>query len=326
MNLIRIPYLIWIKWQFLPQQQVVPAIMYWGRENFTNGGGDRGLCTPWFENFGSFVLKVQNVKGGVSKISALEIRIEGVIILTAKGLSRDYLITKTLKSLSNCAQLTVNMTGEEGCSIDVWIEGTLKLGKVYGKHFYYKTRQPMTWDRTAEYRWRLPGFPYPVIINDSRENNFVLNLTKDRYFFIGLSDMGHEQTWNWVDNTQCRTVDWNDSRCGFPNSDCPGAPIPWGNTYCVTYTDYGFNNWDYGEPNNGGGGCGQLNHRDENVAIINWHDKWEDAPAEPGQWGDGTWDNAERNCILEWNVIPSSEDIYGIFRQEYQEYSNQYPN
>jgi hypothetical protein len=312
-----------------PRAASSSSIMYWGRRNFTNGGGDEWICTPYLEQFGNFVLKVQNVNGGASKISALEVRIDGLLILTARGLSKDYLVTKTLRSaFSNCAHLSVNMTGDQGCAIDVWIEGTLKLGKVYGRHFYYETRQALLWNQTTDYRWRFPGFPYPVIINDTRENNFVLQLTKNRYFFIGLSDLGHEQTWNWVDDTPCRSVDWNESECGWPNLECPGAPIPWGNTNCVTYTDSGFNNWDYGEPNNGGGGCNQQNHRDENVAIINWHDKWEDVPTEPGEWGDGNvnWDSAERNCVLEWNTIPSSDVIYGIFRQEYPEYSDQYPN
>ncbi|MEI6048974.1 MAG: lectin-like protein [Bacteroidota bacterium] len=295
------------------------SIMYWGRQNFTNGSVVTGICTPYLENFENFVLKVQNVNGGAAKISTLEIRIGGVLILTAKGINRDYLVTKTLRSLSSCAQLTVNLAGDQGCSIDLWIEGTLKLGKVYGRHFYYKTRQPMTWDETNGYIGRLPGFPYPVIINDAKENNFVLNITKDRYFFIGLSDVNHEQIWNWVDGTKCRTVDWRTSSCGTPDPNCP-TPWGWGGTDCMIITDYGYNNWDNGQPNNGGGGCGQQYHRDENAAIINWNDKWEDVPTEPGNWGDGNWDNALRNCVLEWNVIPSSDDIYNIFRQEYPEY------
>jgi hypothetical protein len=308
--------------------------MYWGPRGFSKdyqGGswyGDDYMWTSWLENFENFVLKVVNT-GGASKISKLEVSIDNVVIITAKGLNRDYFATKTLRSpLTNGSHLEVLMEGDQGCSINVWIEGTIKLGKVYGRHYYYKTRQGRTWDETIGFCNNTYG--YPVIINDVKENNFVLNLANNRGFFIGLTDLNHDpQDWWWIDNTRCRTVNWNINRCGVPNSDCPqpappeGYPIPW-NQSCMVITDYGYNNWNEGEPNNGGGGCDSWqmeNHRDENVAVVDWNGKWSDVPTDPGYWDNGQWDNAMRNCVVEWDAIPSSGDIYKIFREDYPEYN-----
>lgn len=302
--------------------------MYWGVRGFSKdwpGGswyGEDYMWTSWLENFENFVLKVVNM-GGAAKISKLEVSIDNVVIITAKGLNRDYFATKTLRSLANGAHLEVRMEGDQGCSINVWIEGTIKLGKVYGKHYYYKTRQGRTWDETNGFCNNHSG--HLVIINDAKENNFVLNLANNRGFFIGLTDLNHgPQDWWWIDNTRCRTVNWNYNRCPDVNRDCPYSPMPWGNTGCEIITDYGFNNWNDGEPNNGGGGCEQQNHRDENVAVVDWNGKWSDVPTEPGYWDNGNYDNAMRNCVVEWDVIPSSGVIYDLFRDEYPEYNYPY--
>lgn len=306
---------------------------YW-EQSFNWGGSgswyaDSYIGTPYYENFGNFVLKVQNVNA--SKISKLEVSIDGVVIITAKGLARDYFVSKALRSLSNNAHLEVRVEGDQGCSIIVWIEGTVTLGKVYGKHFYYITRQGRTWDETKGFCNNHSG--HPVIINDARENTFLLNLSANtnRGFFIGLTDLDHgEQAWFWIDNTACRTVNWNFNRCGIPNAECPdpvNTPIPWGNPSCEIITDYGFNNWNDWEPNNGGGGCDEWQlqyHRDENVAVVDWNGKWSDVSTEPGPWGpEGGYDNARRNCAVEWDVVPTSQEKFNIFKEEYPEYPYQ---
>jgi hypothetical protein len=108
--------------------------------------------------------------------------------------------------------------------------------------------------------------------------------------------------------------------------------LPWGDEGCEYITDYGFNNWNEGQPDNGGGGCSQwqmLYHRDENVAVVDGNGKWSDISTEPGQWGpdeETQFDYAKRNCAIEWDVIPSSGVLYNLFREEYPWYSNQYPN
>jgi hypothetical protein len=320
-----------------PENKVAPPSLsgsssqrYW-EQSFNWGGsgpfyGESYIGTPWFENFGNFVLKVQNVNA--SKISKLEVSIDGVIIITAKGLARDYFASKSLRSLVNNALLVVRAEGDQGCSINVWIEGTVSLGKAYGKHFYYITRQWRNWDETNGFCNSHSG--HLVIINDARENDFLMNLSANtnRGFFIGLTDLNHgQQVWYWIDNTPCRTVNWNFNRCGIPNSECPdpvNTPIPWNNSWCTVITDYGFNNWNDGEPNNGGGGCNEeqiLYHRDENVAVVDWNGKWSDIATVPGQGCSNCgYDDARRNCAVEWNFIPTSQEIFNIFKEEYPGY------
>lgn len=296
----------------------------WGGSGFWYGEGYIG--TPWYENFGNFILKVQNVSA--SKISKLEVSIDGVVIITAKGLTRDYFASKALRSLANNAHLEVRAEGDQGCSVNIWVEGTISLGKVYGKHLYYITRQWRNWDETNGFCNNHSG--HPIIINDARENAFLLNLSANtgRGFFIGLTDLYYgPQVWYWIDNTKCRTVNWNINRCGIPNSDCPdpvNTPIPWNNSWCTVITDYGFNNWNENEPNNGGGGCDdwQLQyHRDENIAVVDANGKWSDIANLPGLSGpNGGYDDARRNCAVEWDIIPTTQEIFSIFKEEYPGY------
>lgn len=308
-----------------PRAASTATKMFAGPWNFGNGTGGAEINPPWFAHFGSFVLKVQNTKGGEAKISKLEVTIDGVVIITARGLARDYFASKALRSLKNGAHLVVRLEGDGGCEVKVWIEGILTVGKVYGRHLYYLTRQSMNW-------WDANGHSngndgHLVIINDARENNFLLTLAKDyeRYFWIGLTDNGYgEQHWYWVNNTQCRTVDWNDSQCGWP-FDPTSCPVPWnwwgGN--CMTFTDYGYNNWEGQEPNNGGGGCDQQNHRDENAAVFNWQGKWEDVTVDTYCWGpnpETDCDYSRRTFVIEWDFIPTSNVLNDIFRNDYPEY------
>jgi hypothetical protein len=309
-----------------PRAASTSTKMFAGPWYFGNGGaGDAWINPPWFANFGSFVLKVQNTRGGEAKISKLEVTIDGVVIITAKGLARDYFASKALRSLTNGSHLVVRLEGEGGCEVKVWIEGTLTIGKVYGRHLYYLTRQSMHWwDANGNSKWH-DG--HLVIINDARENNFLLTLAKDyeRYFWIGLTDEGYgEQHWYWVNNTKCRTVDWNDSQCGWPFNPqfCP-VPWNWNGGNCMIFTDYGYNNWEGQEPNNGNGGCDQVNHRDENAAVFNWRGKWEDVPIQPFDYGDGNFDNAMHTLVIEWDFIPTSTTLNDVFRNDYPEY--QYP-
>lgn len=295
-----------------PRAATTSTNMYWGPEWFSKDwpGGtwirNVGICTSYLENFGNFVLKVQNMNN-ISKISVLEIRINNVLILTAKGLAKDYFASKNLRSLSNCATLTVTMEGDQGCTVKVWIEGTFKgLGAAYGKHLYYKSVRNCfefgppnfnlnnNWYQNArEYCHWFGG--HLVIINNSRENDFVWNLCKNGGYFMGLSDFDQDQLWQWVDGTWCRIVNWNWTQC-------PGGPSQgWGD--CLIFTDYGYNNWHSGEPNNDGGGWG--------VAVFNEDGTWNDVAGGPG------------GFVIEWEFIPTSGIIHNLFTQEHPDY--QYP-
>ena len=193
------------------------------------------------------------------------------------------------------------MEGDQGCTIKVWIEGTFKgLGSVYGKHLYYKSVQNKDFWDANNYCGGFGG--HLVIINNAKENNFVSNLCKNGNYFMGLSDFNQEQVWRWVDGTLCRVVNWNWAQC-------PGGPSQGGGNECRLITDYGYNNWANGEPNN----CGGYNCEfAESIAVFNNDGTWNDIP--PGGQG---------NFVMEWEFIPTSGAIDNLFRQEHQDY--QYP-
>lgn len=294
------------------------AKMYWGPRDWGPGTYGEGICPPWYENFGNFVLKIQNISDPGAKISTLEVRIDNVLILTAKGLSRDYFAAKTLRSLSNCAQLSVLMNGDQGCRIRVWVEATFKgLGTAYGKHLYYKSVKQIgnfdpdrftpgidNFNKAREYcSW---FGDHLLIINNAKENDFVRNLCKNNQYLIGLSDIDREAQWIWVDWNLCRVLNWNSTQC--PD---PPLPLNQGNRNCVIIQDYGYNNWGTNQPDNWEGWNGELA---QNVAVINNDGTWEDRALENINW---------ISFVIEWEYIPNSIVIENLFRQEYPEY--QYP-
>lgn len=295
------------------------AKMYWGpREWWGPGTFNEWICAPWYDNFGNFVLKVQNISDAGAKITTLEVRIDNVLILTAKGLSKDYFAAKTLRSLSNCGQLYVLMDGDQGCRIRVWVEATFKgLGTAYGKHLYYRSVQQIgnlnpdefspgcdNFVKAREYCQQNGG--HLLIINNVKENDFVRNLFKNNQYLIGLSDINHESEWRWVDGNLCRVVIWNYTQC--PN---PPLPINYGNRDCTVVQDYGYNNWGDYQPDNWEGYNGELA---QNVAVINNDGIWDDRALENLNW---------ISFVMEWDFIPNSLVIENLFRREYPDY--QYP-
>lgn len=282
-----------------PRAASSPTKMYWGPQDI-DGPWAQEMCTGYYENFGNFILKVQNISEAGAKISTLEVRVANALIITAKGLSKDYFAAKTLKNLSNCAQLYVLIEGDQGCKVRVWVEATFKgLGTAYGKHLYYKSRQNKDWEDANNYCSDFNG--HLVKISDAKENNFVWNFCNHQAGTgIGLSDIDQNQVWKWADGTLCRVVNWN-------YAQCPGGPSQGGGSECILITDYGYNNWRIGEPNNCGGQDANGNCIDESFAIF------ED---------DGTWNDVPdfSNFIIEWDYIPNSIVIERLFRQEYPDY------
>ncbi len=49
-----------------------------------------------------------------------------MLVLSAKGLSRDYFVAKTLRNFPNGGNLDVQMTGDPGCSIKYGLQRLLK--------------------------------------------------------------------------------------------------------------------------------------------------------------------------------------------------------
>jgi len=160
--------------------------MYWGPSDWwwsANSGQE--ISTPWYDKFGGFVLKVQNVSDPGAKISTLEIKVDEVVIITARGLARDYFASKNLRNLRDRAILHVFMEGTGECHVRIWVEATFKgLGTAYGKHLYYKAHEIQSlrdweftpgicrFDMAREYCDQNGG-GHLLIINDAKENVFV---------------------------------------------------------------------------------------------------------------------------------------------------------
>ncbi len=312
-----------------PKAATTATKMYWGPRD-VNGGWGENICTPWYDHFGNFVLKVQNISEPGANISTLEIRINDVLILTAKGLSSKYFVTKSLRSLSQCANISVFMEGIQGCRIRIWIEATFKgLGTVYGKHLYYKAQEIGSldpndftpgcnrYDMAREYCQQNWG--HLLIISDAKENAFVKSICNNQQCIMGLSDFDQEQAWKWVNWDLNRTVDWRRSVCGDYDPNCP-IPWNWNGGGCMAIADYGYNNWGNQQPDNGGGGCDpwqQTNHADENVGVFNQDGTWDDRALEHINW---------MSFIIEWDYIPNSTVIRNLFMRQYPDYQQQYPD
>jgi hypothetical protein len=280
------------------------ATLYYGLRNFTiptEGGSVEAtevIQTQYFEYFKNFVLKVQNVSSSDTKISTIEIRIDGVLIIKSSDFKKVNLVEKKLKSFTNPAQLDVKIEGAAGSSIDLWIEGTiLKLGTVYKGHLYYKSSKGLNWPDAKAYCERFGG--HLAIINNANENNFVWDFCNhEEGFAIGLSDFEQQQVWKWVDGTLCRKVEWNFALCA-------DQPIEWTNDACKIITDFSYNNWHSGEPNNCGfrevvGYC-----MDETYAVFTNDGTWNDVP------GTGKF-------IIEWDFIPTNKVLNELFLEEYK--------
>jgi len=281
-----------------PRAASTATKMYWGPQDI-DGPWAQEMCTGYYENFGNFILKVQNISEAGAEISTLEVRVANSLIITAKGLSKDYFAAKALKYLSNCAQLYVLIEGDQGCKVRVWFEATFKgLGTAYRKHLYYKSRQNKDWEDANNYCSDFNG--HLVKISDAKENNFVWNFCNHQAGTgIGLSDIDLNQVWRWADGTLCRVLIWNSTQCG--------EEAQWGDPNCTIITDYGYNNWRNGEPNNCGGQDANGNCIDESFAIFEDDGTWNDVP------------NVD-NFIIEWDYIPNSIVIERLFRQEYPDY------
>ncbi|NOU19281.1 MAG: hypothetical protein HOO91_17120 [Bacteroidales bacterium] len=157
-------------------------------------------------------------------------------------------------------------------------------GSIYDGHLYYKSFKGFNWPDAKTYCESISG--HLVIISSLDENNFVNSLCdpSGETVSIGLTDVGQEGIWHWVDGTLCSTVDWHYNN---PNCITGNNEMDWAACNCKTVTNYLYANWKSCEPNNMNG-------------IEDY-----------GQMGsDGTWNdvgNGEQRFIIEWDYIPGDE-------------------
>lgn len=106
------------------------AVMYYGPETFNaiikeTITETRNLINSNFKYFDNdFLLKVQ--AGNKKKIKDLEIRIDGVLVITSADLNKKGIVSKELNSLTPSSILEVKLEGNKGSSVILLIEGTIK--------------------------------------------------------------------------------------------------------------------------------------------------------------------------------------------------------
>jgi len=169
---------------------------------------------------------------------------------------------------------------------------------IYNGHFYCIPTKNLNWNDAKIYSESLGG--HLVVVNNQSENNFIFNLNDqvNGGLFLGLSDIVKEGEWRWADGTLCRKVELDKS-----NPDCAGKPKYWIGDPCIVVTDFGYNNWAAGEPNNCGGGPQNIGIcMDESYALLTNDGTWNDVP------NFGTF-------MIEWDYIPSDEILNKLFSE-----------
>lgn len=112
------------------------SLIYFGPETFTivsKDGVDKtiALAGDNFNDYMDFVLKVQNGTSGKTKVTKMEISIDGVVLVTYADFKKNMnIVTKNITGLTPTSRLKVKLEGSRGRFITIQIEGTSKTGTV----------------------------------------------------------------------------------------------------------------------------------------------------------------------------------------------------
>ncbi|HLN55246.1 MAG TPA: fibrobacter succinogenes major paralogous domain-containing protein [Bacteroidales bacterium] len=118
------------------EMQALEAKMVYFSETFTITSKDaliaeRSLENPDFAKFDDFTITVRNGKNGKTKVTKMEIMIDGKVVVTYKDFKRNASeITKSLPGLAASSTLRVQIEGSKGRFIIVTIECTSKSSSV----------------------------------------------------------------------------------------------------------------------------------------------------------------------------------------------------
>ncbi|RXN20655.1 C-type lectin domain family member A-like protein [Labeo rohita] len=124
---------------------------------------------------------------------------------------RQHLISKNAKLTNEKDQLLLkntNLTNERDQlrnELQICVEWTS-----YQSSFYYMSKEMKNW--TESRRYCTERGADLIIINNREEQDFVLNMTANAAFYIGLTDVGVEGTWQWVDGTFPRQMSVNENK------------------------------------------------------------------------------------------------------------------
>jgi uncharacterized protein (TIGR02145 family) len=122
------------------------SLIYFGPETFTivsKDGVDETitLAAENFNDYMDFVLKVQNGTSGKTKVTKMEISIDGAVLVTYSDFKKNTnVVTKNITGLGPASRLKIKLEGSRGRFVTIQIEARLKTGTITdyeGNH--YKT-------------------------------------------------------------------------------------------------------------------------------------------------------------------------------------------
>jgi hypothetical protein len=108
------------------------ADLYYGPEVFKVASKapvveTRTSLNPNFDEFdGNFILKVQNGNTPLTKVKIIEIRMDGVLIVSSSDFRKTNTVSKSLSGLTSASTLDIKLIGPKGSFITLWIEGFRK--------------------------------------------------------------------------------------------------------------------------------------------------------------------------------------------------------
>ncbi|XP_065454472.1 C-type lectin domain family 4 member F-like isoform X3 [Chrysemys picta bellii] len=108
--------------------------------------------------------------------------------------------------------------GEIQIRLDNVSDGLTKLPKgwrFYGGNFYYFSQRRKSWDKAE--RFCVSQDSHLTSVSSQAEQEFLSRETKGEDHWIGLTDLGTEGSWRWVDGTEYR----DDASRGFWEENQP---------------------------------------------------------------------------------------------------------